>query len=47
MAPIKNKGCGFRNKHTKIKESTFTSVIPGLEDFHFDCGRHNSAAQFK
>ena len=26
---------------------TFISGIPGLEDFHFGCGRHNSASQFK
>ena len=31
----------------KTKESTFTSGIPGLEDFHFDCGRHNSDSKFK
>ena len=24
----------------------FSSGIPGLDDFHFDCGRHSSAAQF-
>ena len=26
---------------------TLTSVIPGLEDFYFVCGRHNGYAKFK
>ena len=47
MDPINNKRCGFRKKRKNTKESTFTSGIPGLEDFHFDCGRHNSAEKFK
>ena len=47
MAPRKNKGRGFRKNCTNTKESTFTLGIPGLEDFHFECGRHNSAAKFK
>ena len=47
MAPRNNKGRGFIKKRTKTKESMFNSGIPGLEDFHFDCGRHNSAEKFK
>ena len=47
MAPRKNKGRGFSKYCTKTKESTFNSDSPGLEDFHFDCGRHKSAAKFK
>ena len=47
MAPIKNKGLGFIKKRTNNKESMFTSGILGLEYFHFDCGRHNSAEKFK
>ena len=47
MDPRKNKGRGFRKKCTKTDKSTFTSGILGLGDFHFGCGRHNSAAQFK
>ena len=47
MVPRNNKGYGFIKKRTKTKESTFISDIPGLEDFHLDRGRQNSAAQFK
>ena len=43
----KNKGCGFNKKRKMTEESTFTSGIPKLEDFHFYCDRHNSAAKFK
>ena len=46
MAPRNTKGSGFSKKCTKTKESKFTSGIPEMEDFRFDCVRHNSSAQF-
>ena len=47
MSPRNNKGRGFSKKLTKTEELTFISGIPGLGYFHFNCGRHNSAAKFK
>ena len=47
MAPRNNRGRVFSKKRIRIEESTFTSGITALEDFHFDCGIHKRDEQFK